>query len=331
MFEHRWGRFSVDFGGAARSQHRERGRPVLVLRIDATLVEAASGKERAAGHYKGGYGFAPMGGWCSNTGESLAVMLRPGNAGAFTAADQVAVLKASLAQVPARWRRDVLVTIDGAGASHEVIDHLHALNTHREHGRRGRRVEYSIGWPVDERTTGAIARLAATAWTEALTAEGKVDPDAKVAELTGLLRPGGALPDELEGWPKDLRVIARRTKRPEGKPAQLGQDVNFEYGAFATNTVGGQLQHLDARHRTQAHVEDAGLADHGVRGPEPALGQLPAQRRLARPGRPRLDPDLLAAADRRRRLPSPPPRPRRCATGSCPHRPAWSTTPATAR
>ena len=125
-----------------------------------------------------------------------------------------------------------------------------------EHGRRGRRVEYSIGWPVDERTTGAIARLAATAWTEALTAEGKVNPDAQVAELTGLLRPGGPLPDELEGWPKDLRVIARRTKRPEGKPAQLGQDVNFEYGAFATNTATGQLQHLDARHRTQAHVED---------------------------------------------------------------------------
>jgi hypothetical protein len=236
--------------------YADAGRPVLVLRIDATLIEAASGKIQAAGHYKGGYGYHPMGGWCSNTGEALAVMLRPGNAGSFTGADQVAVLTASFAQVPARWRRDVLVTIDGAGASHEVIDHLHGLNTHRMHGRRGRRVEYSIGWPLDERTMGAIGRLPKTAWTPALTAAGKVDQDAQVAELTGLLRPGGALPDELEGWPADLRVIARRTKRPEGKPAKLGEDVDFEYGAFATNTQAGQLQWLDARHRTQAHVED---------------------------------------------------------------------------
>ena len=30
----------------------------------------------------------------------------------------------------------------------------------------------------------------------------------------------------------------------------------MEYGAFATNTATGQIQWLDARHRTQAHVED---------------------------------------------------------------------------
>jgi len=235
-----------------------RGRPVVVLRVDATLVEAASAKAQAAGHFKGGFGFHPIGAWCSNTGESLAVMLRPGNAGSFTAADHVKVIAAAIVQVPARWRTDLLVTIDGAGASHEVIDHLTALNTAVAHGRRGRRLEYSIGWPVDERTTGGITRLPTTAWTDALTAEGTVDEDAQVAELTGILRPGGPGGDELEGWPADLRVIARRTPRPEGKPAKLGEDVNFEYGAFATNTPGGQLQHLDARHRTQAHVEDAG-------------------------------------------------------------------------
>jgi hypothetical protein len=236
--------------------YAQAGRPIIVVRLDATLVEAASGKSEAAGHYKGGFGFHPVGAWCSNTGESLAVMLRPGNAGSSTGSDHVKVLTAALAQLPARWRRDLLVTIDGAGASHEVVDHLTALNTAAEHGRRGRRVEYSIGWPVDERTMGALTRLSKTAWTDALTAEGKVDPDAQVAELTGILRPAGALPDELEGWPADLRVIARRTKRPEGKPAKLGQDVDFEYGAFVTNTATGQLQRLDARHRTQAHVED---------------------------------------------------------------------------
>ena len=74
-------------------------------------------------------------------------------------------------------------------------------------------------------------------------------------ELTGLLRSsvGG---DQLAGWPADMRVIARRTPRAPGEQAELGQDAHWRYGAFATNTATGQVQWLDARHRTQAHVED---------------------------------------------------------------------------
>jgi DDE family transposase len=53
-----------------------------------------------------------------------------------------------------------------------------------------------------------------------------------------------------------MRVFARRTPRPVGKQAKLGEHPDFEYGAFVTNTAGGQVQFLDARHRTQAHVED---------------------------------------------------------------------------
>jgi hypothetical protein len=56
-------------------------RPVLVVRLDATLIEAASPKAQAAGTYKQGFGFHPLTAWCSNIGDSLAVMLRPGNAG----------------------------------------------------------------------------------------------------------------------------------------------------------------------------------------------------------------------------------------------------------
>ncbi|HSV64792.1 MAG TPA: transposase [Mycobacteriales bacterium] len=74
-------------------------------------------------------------------------------------------------------------------------------------------------------------------------------------ELTGLLRhsAGG---DQPEGWPADLRVIARRTPRKPGEQAELGQDAHWRYGAFATSTGIGQVQHLDARHRTQAHAEE---------------------------------------------------------------------------
>jgi hypothetical protein len=232
-----------------------RPRPVLVLRLDATLIEAASPKAQAAGHYKGGFGFHPLTSWCTNVGDALAVMQRPGNAGSFTAADHIAVLKAAFTQIPTQWRTDVLVSIDGAGASHEVIDYLTSLNTAPEHGKRGRRVEYSIGWPVDERTLSGIEQLRHSDWGEAVDTDGDPDPCAQVADLTGIMRhdPGG---DRLASWPGCMRLIARRTPRPVGKPAKLGEHPDWEYGAFVTNTARGQVQFLDARHRTQAHVED---------------------------------------------------------------------------
>lgn len=166
---------------------------MLVIRLDATLIEAASPKAQAAGNDKGGFGFHPLTGWCTNIGDAVAVMQRPGSAGSFTAADHLAVLSASFAQIPAAWRRDVLISIDGAGASHDVIDYLTGLNTAPEHGRRGRRVEYTIGWPLDERTMGGIERLREGDWGVAVHPDGEPDPDAQVAELTGILRhgPGG--------------------------------------------------------------------------------------------------------------------------------------------
>lgn len=229
--------------------------PVTVIRVDAMLIEADSAKENAAGNYKGGYGFHPMSSSCSNVGDYLATMNRPGNAGSFTASDQVAVIDHGLAQIPAAWRRDVLVTIDGAGASHEIVDHLTGLNTAREHGKRGRRVEYSIKWPMDARTRAGIGALRESDWSEALRADGQVDPHAAVAELTGLLREGPD-GDRLDTWPTDMRILARRVPRAPGEQAPLGEDATWRYGAFATNTAGGQVQFLDARHRTQAHIED---------------------------------------------------------------------------
>lgn len=210
----------------------------VVIRLDATVIHAVSDKEGAEPNYKG-FGHHPLTAWCSNTGESLAVMNRVGSAGSFTAADHVAVLDAALAQVPAAHRRDVLVTVDGAGAAHELIDHLEALNTATVHGARGRRVEYSMGWPVDARTRSAIQSVRDSDWSPGLTAAGTLEEGAQVVELTGLLRhsAGG---DRLGTWPGGLRVIARRVLRAPGEQAELGQDPNWRYGAFATNTTTGR-------------------------------------------------------------------------------------------
>ena len=70
--------------------------------MDATLVTAHSHKERAAPTWKMGYGFHPLGAWCPNTRECLAMLLRPGNAGSNTFTDHETVLAAALRQFPAR-------------------------------------------------------------------------------------------------------------------------------------------------------------------------------------------------------------------------------------
>ena len=101
----------------------------LVIDLDATLITARSDKEGAAPTFKSGYGFHPLGAWLANTAESLAMLLRPGNAGSNTFADHLAVLTAAIRQIPARMRSRLLVRVDGAGASHELISHLLSLAT----------------------------------------------------------------------------------------------------------------------------------------------------------------------------------------------------------
>ena len=56
--------------------------------------------------------------------------------------------------------------------------------------------------------------------------------------------------------PTDQRVIVRRVPRPAGEQPKLGEHPDWRYGAFTTNTTTGQLQWLDVRYRTQAHIED---------------------------------------------------------------------------
>ena len=79
-----------------------------MVRPGATIVVAHSEKQQARGTFKGTYGRYPLTAWCDNTGESLAVLLRPGNAGSNTAADHLATVDAAVAQVPARYRRKML-------------------------------------------------------------------------------------------------------------------------------------------------------------------------------------------------------------------------------
>jgi hypothetical protein len=191
---------------------------VVVLDVDSTIVVAHSDKEGAAATYKHTYGFHPILVTCNNTGELLTIKLRPGNAGANTAADHLDVLGEAFAQVPAAHRRHLLVRGDSAAATHAVLDWLTAQDS-----KRGRRVEYSIGWSI-EAERAAITALPASAWSPAINADGGVRDGAQVAELTGLLG--------LSGWPAGTRVIA-----PVGR---------FEIGA---GYLAAQHRYLMAEHQ----------------------------------------------------------------------------------
>lgn len=195
------------------------------------------------------------------------MQLRPGNAGSNTATDHINLIDRAIAQVPAAHRRDLLVTIDGAGASHAVVEHLDRLNTYPTHGLRGRKVNYSIGFDLNDRARIAITALPAGAWEPALDAAGGARDDAHVAELTGVLRhshPG----DQLPTWPGDMRIIVRREPIAVDVQVSLFEQLDgYRYQLIATNTATGQLQRLEARHRVQARVEtgirtakDTGLA-----------------------------------------------------------------------
>jgi hypothetical protein len=229
---------------AARAAGRDIGAGAVVLDVDSTIVLAHSDKEGAAATYKHSYGFHPILVTCDNTHELLAITLRPGNAGANTAVDHLDVLAEAFTQVPAAHRRHLLVRGDSAAATHTVVDWLTAQGK-----RRGRVVEYSIGWSIGEAERAAITALPTSAWSPAINADGGVRDGADVAELTGLLA--------LSGWPAGMRVIVRRERPHPGAQLSLFEEADgWRYTAFITNTGVGALQWLEARHRAHARVED---------------------------------------------------------------------------
>ena len=99
---------------------------VICIRLDASVVTCHSDKAGAEPNFKG-FGLHPLLGYCDNTTEALAGVLRPGSAGSNTTADHLTVLDAAIAAVPAKHRRRLMVTCDGAGASHGLIERLDEL------------------------------------------------------------------------------------------------------------------------------------------------------------------------------------------------------------
>ena len=250
---------------------------VTCIRLDATVVACHSEKEGAEPNFKG-FGLHPLLAYCDNTAEPLAGMLRPGSAGSNTAADHLAVLDAAITAVPPAFRRRLMVTCDGAGASHDLINQLDTLAA-----RPGYQLTYSVGWELGGREKAAITEVPEEAWQIAIDEHGEVRErradqacsdrscahrrcwveEAHVTELTGLLRDGPA-GDQLDGWPATMRIFARRERPHPGAQLTLFEaEDGWRYTLWVTNrpasTKGwqGQLAYLDAAHRVHARVEDA--------------------------------------------------------------------------
>jgi DDE family transposase len=216
---------------------------LLVIDVDATLVTAQSDKQGAEATYKHTFGFHPLAAWLDRgdgTGEPLAAVLRPGNAAANTAADQVDVVDLALAQLPrqAREQQPILVRADSAGATHQFIDHLHALG-----------VRFSVGFDLDSRVRAAILALPADGWLPAIDADGDHRDGAQVAELA-------TLDLEASAWPAGTRAICRRERPHPGAQLTFTDADGWRFQVFITDQPDADLAQLELRHRQHARVED---------------------------------------------------------------------------
>jgi hypothetical protein len=231
---------------AARSAGRML--PGLVLDLDATLVTCHSEKDQAAPTYKGGFGYHPLLCFLANTGEALSGRLRPGNAGANTASDHIAVLDQALAQIPDAYRHgtDILVRTDSAGSAKAVLAHVRDLR------KRGIRTFFSVGYAMTEPVRRAVRAIPARLWHPALDQDGTIRDGAEVAELTGMV--------DLGGYPAGTRIIVRRERPHPGAQLSLfDQDEGLRHQVFLTDAPysgGGSAQFLEVRHRGHATVED---------------------------------------------------------------------------
>ena len=222
-----------------------------VIDIDGTLVGSHSEKEGAAPNYKHGFGFYPLMAYLDATGETLAGLLRPGNAGSGTAADHVEILDAALFQLPVDpTSSEVIVRADSAGCSHEFLDAC-----------RTRAVRFVVGHALTAEIAAVAMTIPEGRWVRAISADGTEERDgAETAEITDLV--------DLSGWPAGTRMIARRELAHPGAQLSFTDIDGHRYQAFLTDHPEPDICFLEAVYRGRGRCEcairdskDTGLAN----------------------------------------------------------------------
>ncbi|MGC5344840.1 IS1380 family transposase [Streptomyces sp. DT171] len=216
----------------------------VTVDLDGVLVIAHSDKEDAAPTWKRTYGHHPLMGFVDHgpggTGEPVAALERPGNAGSNTPADHSTAAHLALAHQPTQYRRGrrTLIRTDSAGGTHDFVAWL---------AQRGRWLSYSVGMVITDAIHSRALKVPESVWTPAIEADGEIRDGAWVAELTG---------DVLDGWPKGLRLIVRKERPHPGAQLRLTDADGMRLTCFATNTSGRPIAELELRHRLRARAED---------------------------------------------------------------------------
>ena len=229
------------------------------LDFDATITIAHSEKENAAATWKKTFGFHPLLCFLDRpdlaSGEALAGLLRPGNAGSNTAADHITVLDMAIAALPEHARPwldpgtdtwagpRLLARSDSAGATHAFA----AACVERGVG-------FSFGFPIDFRVQAIVDLIPEDCWHPAIQTDGEFREGAWVAEATGMI--------DLTGWPEGSRLILRKERPHPGAQLTFADVEGHRVTAILTNTpatgpgsVPGQAAGLELRHRQHARVE----------------------------------------------------------------------------
>jgi hypothetical protein len=209
-----------------------------VIDFDGTLITAHSEKQGAAPTYKRGFGHHPLLAFLDATGEALAGILRPGNAGSNTTADHVELLAMALAQLPVDPEVvQVVARADSAALTHGFIDACRAAH-----------VRYSVGHDLTEPIRTACLGVPQRRWRPAITADGSAQRDgAEVAEITDLV--------DLSRWPQGTRAIARREDPHPGAQLTFTDVDGHRFQVFITDQADDDIAYLEALQRGRGRAE----------------------------------------------------------------------------
>ena len=206
-------------------------------------------KHGAAPTYKRGFGHHPLLAFLDATGEALAGILRPGNAGSNTTADHVELLALALAQLPVDPRAvEVIARADSAALTHGFIDACRQAD-----------VRFSVGHDLTEPIRAACLAVPKRRWRPAVTADGADERDgADVAEITDLI--------DLSRWPDGTRAIARREQPHPGAQLTFTDVDGHRFQVFITDETDPDIAYLEALQRGRGRAEKliGNLKDTGL-------------------------------------------------------------------
>lgn len=189
--------------------------------------------------------------FADDTGETLAALLRAGNAGSNTVADHLTVLDDAIAQLPRAIQaghhaedtpdlvnRDVIVRADSAGCTEGFLTTCRARNVgFFVSARKNTQVEAAIFDAI------GIEEV----WLPSLDQDGKAKDGSSVVELTSLI--------DHAKLPAGTRLIVRRNAQLHpGAQRSLFPSMDFRYWGFYTDQDGDPRE-LDVTMRAHAHVE----------------------------------------------------------------------------